>query len=143
MLYLFIDNATVEGALFKGNTNSKKLFRLIVRLRKTQLENEATISISHVSGRRMIAQCTDGISRGEMNEGVAAGAGDCHDDVIGVNALFHAGNFRKRRAVMWPQLLDVEPRVGCAMIGVCRRCPRRKNDNYGRKVIQIQEAMRC
>jgi hypothetical protein len=74
LMFLFTDNATVEGALFKGNTPSRKLFQLIVRLRKVELQNGATVQVSHVSGKRMIAQGTDGISRGEMNEGVAAGS---------------------------------------------------------------------
>jgi hypothetical protein len=74
LMYLFTDNSTVEGALYKGNTPSKKLFSLIVRLRKTAFENGATIVISHDSGKRMIAQGTDGISCGELNEGVGTGA---------------------------------------------------------------------
>ena len=73
LMFLFTDNSTVEGALYKGNTPSRKLFELIVRFRKVQLQNNATILVSHVSGKRMIAQGTDGISRGEMNEGIGQG----------------------------------------------------------------------
>jgi hypothetical protein len=72
-LYLFTDNSTVEGALYKGNSPSRKLFQLIVRLRKVELDCAATITVSHVSGKRMIAQGTDGISRGELNQGIASG----------------------------------------------------------------------
>jgi hypothetical protein len=82
IMFLFTDNSTVEGALYKGNTPSKKLFNLIVRLRKTAFENGATVLVSHVSGKRMIAQGTDGISRGELNEGVRSGEWSAH-------ALFH------------------------------------------------------
>jgi hypothetical protein len=35
-MYLFTDNTTVKGALYKGNTPSRKLFNLIVRFRKVQ-----------------------------------------------------------------------------------------------------------
>jgi hypothetical protein len=62
ILFLFTDNSTVKGALFKGNTPSWLLFELIVRLRKVQISIAATIVVSHVSGKRMISQCTDGIS---------------------------------------------------------------------------------
>jgi hypothetical protein len=72
-LYLFTDNSTVEGALYKGNTPSQKLFNLIVRFRKLQIECDAEIIFSHVAGTRMIAQGTDGVSRGLLTEGVTTG----------------------------------------------------------------------
>jgi hypothetical protein len=72
-MFLFTDNSTVEGALFKGNTPSRKLFNLIVRFRKIQMVRDAEIVVSHVSGTRMIAQGTDGVSRGVFTEGVATG----------------------------------------------------------------------
>jgi hypothetical protein len=72
-LYLFTDNSTVEGALFKGNTPSRKLFHLIVRFQKVQMACDAEVIVSHVSGKRMIAQGTDGVSRGLLNEGVTTG----------------------------------------------------------------------
>jgi hypothetical protein len=72
-LYLFTDNSTVEGALFKGNTPSRKLFSLIVRFRKIQISCDADVIVSHVAGTRMIAQGTDGVSRGLLTEGVNAG----------------------------------------------------------------------
>jgi hypothetical protein len=72
-LYLFTDNSTVEGALFKGNTPSRKLFNLVVRFRKVQMAYNAEIIVSHVAGTRMIAQGTDGVSRGLLTDGVNAG----------------------------------------------------------------------
>jgi hypothetical protein len=72
-LFLFTNNSTVEAALYKGNSPSRKLFELIVRLRKVEMDCSATITVSHVSGKRMIAQGTDGISRGELNQGVGLG----------------------------------------------------------------------
>jgi hypothetical protein len=71
--FLFTDNSTVESALHKGNTPSKRLFSLIVKLRKIQLCHDCEILVSHVSGKRMIAQGTDGISRGSLKEGVSLG----------------------------------------------------------------------
>ena len=63
--------STVEAALHKGNTPSRKLFGLIVKLRTLQLNNDCEIIVSHhVSGKRMIDQRTDGVSR---KEGVTTG----------------------------------------------------------------------
>jgi hypothetical protein len=70
---LLTTRSTVEGALYKGNTPSQKLFNLIVRFRKVQMSCDADIIVSHVSGKRMIAQGTDGVSRGLLNEGVTTG----------------------------------------------------------------------
>ena len=67
------DSSTVEGCLYKGNSSSEKLFDLIVRLRAVEMRTGATILITHVSGRRMIAQGTDGVSRGSLREGVCVG----------------------------------------------------------------------
>jgi hypothetical protein len=72
-MFLFTDNATVEAALYKGNSSNRKLFELIVRFRKISLACNATIFVSHVAGKRMVAQGTDGISCGELKEGIAQG----------------------------------------------------------------------
>jgi hypothetical protein len=63
-------NSTVEAALAKGNSSSQKL-----RMRKLEEMNYlACFVISHVSGERIMkAQGTDGVSRGQMKEGVSAG----------------------------------------------------------------------
>ena len=42
----------------------------MVRLTKLEAHHAIKLRMSHVSGKRMIAQGTDGISRGVMNEGV-------------------------------------------------------------------------
>jgi hypothetical protein len=72
-MFLFTDNSTVEGALFKGNTASRKLFNLIARFRKIQITHDAQIVVSHVAGTQMIAEGTDGVSRGALNQGVSTG----------------------------------------------------------------------
>jgi hypothetical protein len=73
MMCLFTDNSTVEGALYRGNNPSRKLFNLIIRFRKIQMACDAEIVMSHVAGTRMSAQGTDGVSCGLVNEGVATG----------------------------------------------------------------------
>jgi hypothetical protein len=71
LLFFFTDNSTVESALYKGNTSSRKLFELVVRFRKLQMRTGLQFIVSHVAGRRMVAQGTDGVSRGCLREGVA------------------------------------------------------------------------
>lgn len=61
-LFFFTDNSTVEAALFKGNSSSRKLFNLVVRFRRIQLEFGMQVTVSHVSGKRMIQQGADGVS---------------------------------------------------------------------------------
>ena len=72
-LFFFTDNSTVEAAIFKGSSTSPRLHALVVRFRSLELKCGCRFIISHVAGKRMIAQGTDGISRGAMNEGVMAG----------------------------------------------------------------------
>lgn len=73
VLFFFTDNSTVEAALYKGNSSSRKLFLLVVRFRKLQFVYGTQIIVSHVSGKRMIQQGTDGVSRGNLHEGVGSG----------------------------------------------------------------------
>ena len=71
--FFFTDNSVTESALYKGTSSSPKLFELVVRLKKLEANYSIKLRVSHVSGKRMIAQGTDGISRGVMNEGVLSG----------------------------------------------------------------------
>ena len=72
-LFLFTDNSTAEAAFAKGSSSSKELFELVLLLRKLEMDNSCKIHVSHVSGTRMIAQGSDGLSRGNLYEGVMRG----------------------------------------------------------------------
>jgi hypothetical protein len=72
-VFMFTDNSTTESAFHNGTSTSKRLFELVLRLRALQLEHGAKIHMIHVAGTRMISQGTDGISRGNILEGVMAG----------------------------------------------------------------------
>lgn len=76
-LFLFTDNATAEAAFYKGTSSSRKLFKLVLGLRQLEVIAGCLIHFVHVSGTRMIAQGTDGLSRGDLNEGVMKG-----DDIL-------------------------------------------------------------
>ena len=73
-LFIFTDNTVAEAAFYKGNTaSSRLLFSLIVRLRKIEMLGNIRLWVIHVSGKRMIAQGTDALSRGNLIEGVMSG----------------------------------------------------------------------
>ena len=73
MVFFCTDNSTVEAALYKGTSSSRKLLDLVIRYHQLQSTYGIVIFTSHVSGKRMIAQGTDGLSRGLLNEGVMGG----------------------------------------------------------------------
>jgi hypothetical protein len=72
-LFLFTDNVTAEAAFFRGASKSRKLFELVLELRQLEVRASCKINFIHVAGTRMIAQGTDGLSRGDLNEGVMKG----------------------------------------------------------------------
>ena len=72
-VFMFTDNSTVEACSFKGSSTSPKLFGLVVRLRSMMTAFGIRIHIFHVAGTRMIAQGTDGVSRGFLGEGIMSG----------------------------------------------------------------------
>ena len=69
-LFLFTDNTTAEAAFWKGSSKSPKLFELVLRLKLLEVEADLIIHVVHVAGKRMIAQGTDGLSRGDKSTGV-------------------------------------------------------------------------
>ena len=79
-LFLFTDNSTAEAAFFKGSSSSRDLFDLVLRLRKLEMNQSCRIYVSHVAGTRMIAQGSDGLSRGNLSEGIMGGM-DMHSFV--------------------------------------------------------------
>ena len=72
-VFLFTDNAVAEGAFYKGTSSSKKLFELILKLRLLEMKEGFLVHIIHIAGTRMISQGSDGLSRGDANEGVMTG----------------------------------------------------------------------
>ncbi len=72
-VFLFTDNSVSEAVSFKGSSSSEALFHLVVRLYKLEMTHMCKIELVHVAGTRMIQQGTDGLSRGDMYEGVMKG----------------------------------------------------------------------
>ena len=73
VVILATDNEVVEATIYKGNSASPLLFDLVLRLKAVQLNYSCRLVVTQVAGTRMIAQGTDGVSRGTLREGVAAG----------------------------------------------------------------------
>ena len=62
-----------EAAYFNGSSSSEELFNCIVRLRQLEMGHSCKIYIFHVSGKGMIAQGSDGLSRSNFSEGSMKG----------------------------------------------------------------------
>ena len=95
LVILATDNSTVECALYKGNSSSERLFDLVVRLKDLELKSGSKFIITHVSGERMKAQGTDGISRGQLREGVSLGQAMLHFCPWGLSVLDRSTTFLK------------------------------------------------
>ena len=72
-VYFFTDNSTAERAYYKGSSSNKLLHDMVFRLRRLELDRGCKLTLCHVAGTRMIAQGSDGLSRGNMSEGVMQG----------------------------------------------------------------------
>ncbi len=72
-VFLFTDNSTAEAVFFKGNSTSRPLFELMLRLRHVEMEGSLVLHVIHVAGTRMIAEGADGGSRGDLSQGVMSG----------------------------------------------------------------------
>ena len=72
-LWLFTDNAVSESAFNKGSSKSRLLHNLCARIRKAEMAFSLHVHVIWIAGTRMIAQGTDGLSRGDLTSGVMAG----------------------------------------------------------------------
>eukprot|EP00980_Cylindrotheca_fusiformis_P003889 scaffold863_cov100-Cylindrotheca_fusiformis.AAC.4 len=67
------DNKAVEETLFKGSSKSPDLLRMVQEFHQLVMRFGFVALVVHCAGTRMIAQGTDGLSRGGLNEGVMGG----------------------------------------------------------------------
>ena len=72
-VFMFTDNSTVEACVSRGSSTSPKLLELVVRLQALSMRVGIKINVFHIAGTRMIAQGTDGVSRGFLGQGVMDG----------------------------------------------------------------------
>jgi hypothetical protein len=76
-IFIFTDNSMAEAAFWKGTSKSKLLFELVLRLKELEMDYDLHLHIIHVSGKRMIAEGTDGLSCADHGEGVMLGRDIC------------------------------------------------------------------
>jgi len=72
-VFVFTDNSVAEAAYHNGTSSNEVLFELVLQLRKLELHAGAKIHVIHCAGTKMIAQGTDGLSWGDLTEGVMEG----------------------------------------------------------------------
>jgi hypothetical protein len=73
--WFFTDNFFSESCFYKGGGGAKSqaTLDLVLRLHMIEMKGKAFVHIVWVSGRRMIVQGTDGLSRGEFLTGIMRG----------------------------------------------------------------------
>jgi hypothetical protein len=72
-VFLFTDNSTAEAVYYKGNSSSRTLFELMLRLRELEMRGDLKLHVIHVAGTRMQDEGADGSSRGDQSSGVMNG----------------------------------------------------------------------
>ena len=95
-MFIFTDNMVSESIAAKGSSTSKPLYDLVVKVYKLEMTHGCKISFIHVAGTRMISQGTDGLSRGEMYEGVM-----CGKSMLSFVPLHLGAAERSSRLVSW------------------------------------------
>jgi hypothetical protein len=94
--FLCTDSATAESCFYRGSSRSPLLHDLVIRLRRLEMEFGMIVWLIHVAGSRMIAQGTDGCSRGSFIEGVMAG-----DDMLSHLELDRSAVDRSSLLMKW------------------------------------------
>ena len=72
-VFVFTDNSTFERTYRRGLSTSKLLHEVILELRKIKMSGKLILHVIWFSGRRMIHQGSDGLSRGDFSSGVMGG----------------------------------------------------------------------
>ena len=73
-IFIFTDNMVSESVASAGSSSSEQLYDLVVRLVGCLgMRFRCSVHFIHVAGSRMIAQGSDGLSRGDLYEGVMSG----------------------------------------------------------------------
>ena len=73
-VFVMPDTTVFEGAYYKGHSLSEKLNDIVFRLHKAKRDGGFLLHVLHILGKRMKATGVDGLSRGDLTEGILAGA---------------------------------------------------------------------
>jgi hypothetical protein len=72
-VFLITDNSAFKGAYYKGLSHSRELLDIVFRIHKAERDGGFVLHVIHISGKRMKASGVNGLSRGDMTEGMMAG----------------------------------------------------------------------
>ncbi len=72
-VFLITDNSAFEGAYYRGHSHSRGLSEIVFQVHKAERDGGFVLHVVHISGKRMKASGVDGLSRGDLTEGMMAG----------------------------------------------------------------------
>ena len=72
-VFVFTDNSCAESTMYKGASRSKLLHNMVLDLRAMEMAGDIIVRFVWISGKRMIWQGGDGLSRGDFTSGAMAG----------------------------------------------------------------------
>ena len=72
-VFMFTDNYVFMSCYYKGHLVSEKLPDIIFRLHKVERDGDFRLHVIHMAGTRMKSWGIDGLSRGDLMEGMMAG----------------------------------------------------------------------
>ncbi len=72
-VFLITDNSAFEGAFYKGHSKLRELLDIVLRVHKCQQDGGFVLHVIHISGKCMRASGVDGLSQGDLTEGMMAG----------------------------------------------------------------------
>ena len=69
-LFILTDNQVFEGLFYKGNSNSRKLNELVLRLRLVEMGTGCILHMIHVKGTKIKQAGIYGFYQGDLLEGM-------------------------------------------------------------------------
>jgi hypothetical protein len=72
-VFLIMDNLAFEGAFYEGHSPSRELSDIVFQVHKAQRDGAFVLHVIYISGKQVKASGVDGLSRGDLTEGMIAG----------------------------------------------------------------------
>ena len=112
---IFTDNTTFESTFYKGYSVSEKLSDLAFKLRCAEREAGCIIHVIHIAGSRMKVSGIDGLSRGDMFEGIMKGESPLHFIPLDTGAVARSQGRVQKWVNSWWNDLSGEPYLGSSL----------------------------
>ncbi len=72
-VFLITDNLSFKGAYYKGHSPTRHLLEIVFHVHKAEQYGGFILHVIHISGKRMKASRVEGLSRGDLTEGMMGG----------------------------------------------------------------------